>query len=834
MTRAKPVVIIVILAALTAVFFWPVLAHPSHLMTSGESDLVNLFAARTHYQVTNTLESGELTLWDPYADCGAPVVGNIQNSTFYPLSILFYVMPTDSAFGFIFLGNTLLAGFFAYLFVRSFGLSRGAGLAGAVMYMFSGIWTFRIFAGHIMVYNNLPWIILGLYLVRKTVLSMRDGKWNAGVSFALLLAVSQAAQFLGGHTQFWVYSTFFLVTFGLFEVLCGLLGTGKKLRFAAGGGMILAALVLGVVLVMIQLLPAIEFSRQVLDDGKRPMFYRTWGGLASYEFVMAFVPFYYGSAENHSYWGIVPQWEIMPYVGMLPLILLGCVLFIVRNRYVWYFCAVGVFAVYFSLGNESALCRLMVELPGLSAFRVPARMLTAALPAGVVLTAFAWDRLFSNRVERSAWALLISVGVALSLGAWMSVAYVSNWKEQTQIKTGWHEEIKRRHDCSQLSDRQVQDAEGKTEGAFAEVQRELLRGTAICVLSAALFAFSGRLGRVRSACGLVAVAVIAADLMSFGMPFVKTLPVNDSRVYPEHTPLLDCLNGLPKEHARFRICEYPPPTDSLDTYRQLRRCDWAMVAGDLDSSRLKYSHAYIHYRQNNREVSEVNNALNVKYYISDKPLQEYQKEYKQSALSGAAARRDPVIPPTACGDTWRAGDSYVTENLECFPRAWVVQKVVLMAGDTPEEMMAFLLTRNNIRNLAVIEENPAFPLTRKSDVLQPAAVTDYRSNRVTVEVTLDNPGFLVLSEAWYPDWHAYDVADGGRTELHVYRTNVAMRGVFLKAGKHKVTFIYEPRSYFTGKTITLIALPLTLIALAVCGVVALRRRNRQGEHRANQ
>jgi hypothetical protein len=181
MNRSGPSIVIAILVALAGAFFWPVLAHPGQLMTSGVGDLP-FFASRTHFQVANTLRTGELTLWDPYSDCGAPVVGNIQNYTFYPLSILFYIMPTDSTFSFIFLADTLLAGFFAYLLVRSFGLSRGAGLAGALTCMFSGIWTPKLLAGHIMVYNNFPWMVLGLFLVRKVVLSARDRKWSAACS----------------------------------------------------------------------------------------------------------------------------------------------------------------------------------------------------------------------------------------------------------------------------------------------------------------------------------------------------------------------------------------------------------------------------------------------------------------------------------------------------------------------------------------------------------------------------------------------------------------------------------------------------------------------------
>ena len=824
MRRFKSVVVLAVLGVLAAVFFWPVLAHPDHLMTSGRGDLVQLFAARTHYQVTNTLKSGELTLWDPYADCGAPVVGNVQNATFYPLSILFYIMPTDGAFGFIFLADTLLAGWFAYLFVRSFGLSRGAGLAGAITYMFSGIWTPKLFPGHIMHYNNLPWIILGLYLVRKVVLSARDGKWSAGLFFALLLAISQAIQFLGGHTQFWVYSTFFLVVFGLFEIFCGFV-MGGSLRTVAGGVLIFAALAVCAALVMIQLLPAIEFAGQVLDEGKRPAGYRASGIFISAEGVMALVPRYYGSAEQNSYWGYDLPWEVSPYVGILPLILALGAPFIVRNRYVWYFCAAGICALLFSLGEDSLLFRLLVQLPGFSAFRFPVRMLMQALPAVVVLSAFAWDRLFSNQSHGSKWIRIITVGIALLMAAYMARMFVWHQIHETQIKADWRQGIKRAHDQFRLPAYQMSYGEAKerASGSFAEVQRELVIGAAICVVSAGLFVLAGRGGMVRSACGLVALVIISADLMSFGMPFIGTLSVDDIKVYPEHTALLDRLNDLAKDKPPFRICDYHSPIGSQMVYHHLRRRDFNMVSGDIDSSKLKDIQEYDNYKYDDiRVLNDVLSAFNVKYYVSDKPMREYQKEAEQRAPPKEVALSAPETAAVVLGDSMPAGDVYVTENLECFERAFVVRKVVPMVGDTSDDIMAFLVKKKIMKNLAAIEETPDFTLNGKGG-FQNARVTDYRPNRVTVEVSLDEPGFLVLSEVWYPDWRAYDVADGGRSELHVYKTNLAMRGVFLKAGKHKVEFVYEPSSYYEGKTITLISLPVVLVLLVFFGLVARRR-----------
>ena len=816
MNKSKSMLVILLLAILAAGFFWQVVAHPTYLMTSGRGDLVQLFAARTHFQVTNTLKNGELTLWDPYSDCGAPVVGNIQNATFYPLNILFYIMPTDSAFGFIFLADTLLAGLFAYLFVRSFGLSRGAGVAGAITYMFSGIWTPKLFPGHYMIYNNFPWIILGLYLVRKVVLSARDGKWSAGIFFALLLAISQAIQFLGGHTQFWVYSTFFLIAFALFEVLSNFVISGSA-RPLAGGGLVLAALAVCAALVMIQLLPAVEFAGQVLDEGKRSPGYVTALSFSHDYWVLALLPHMYGTAERHTYWGGDPQWEVNPYVGIVPLILALCAAFIARNKYAWYFLGAGVVALLYAFGASSPVFQIMVWLPGFSAFRAPTRMLTVVLPAVAVLAAFGWQALFTVNAPRLRVRRLIPIVIALMLAVWMGATLLRYDSHEADVKQAWREEILRRQAADPLMEHKMFYQEGfeGVDTSFRRVQKDAVTAAGLSAACVLLFGLAALGGRPRTACGLIAIALIAGDLAAFGIPFMKTLPVNDPLVYPEHTPLLDY---LAKDKSFYRISEFYSPVP----YHQLRRLDYNLIGGDIDSSKVKHFQDYTFFKYANLETNDINNALNVKYFITRIPAEEYRKAPKITVSASLAASSESPAGPSPFLASVKTGNVYVTEYARFFPRAFVVRKVVSMKGALSEDIMLLLSNGKVMKDFAVIEEEPDFTLN-KPGKFQAAEITDYQPNRLTVEVTLDEPGFLVLSEVWYPDWRAYDVADGGRSELHVYKTNLAMRGVFLKAGKHKVEFVYEPRSYYIGKTVTLISVPIVLVLLIVLGVIARRR-----------
>ena len=84
-----------------------------------------LFAAES-------LRAGWIPLWNPHQFCGTPFVANSQSAVFYPLNLLFCVMPVARAFGVSVWLHLRLTGLFLYGFLRSgaFGLSRPGGAGG--------------------------------------------------------------------------------------------------------------------------------------------------------------------------------------------------------------------------------------------------------------------------------------------------------------------------------------------------------------------------------------------------------------------------------------------------------------------------------------------------------------------------------------------------------------------------------------------------------------------------------------------------------------------------------------------------------------------------------
>jgi uncharacterized membrane protein YfhO len=83
--------------------------------------------------------------------------------------------------------------------------------------------------------------------------------------------------------------------------------------------------------------------------------------------------------------------------------------------------------------------------------------------------------------------------------------------------------------------------------------------------------------------------------------------------------------------------------------------------------------------------------------------------------------------------------------------------------------------------------------------------------RWLIRTETDAPALLVLAETAYPGWRV--TVDGQEAQaLTAYTT---LKGVCVPAGEHEVTWEYVPRVYQVGGVITLLALGLVVVGVAV-------------------
>jgi hypothetical protein len=147
-------------------------------------------------------------------------------------------------------------------------------------------------------------------------------------------------------------------------------------------------------------------------------------------------------------------------------------------------------------------------------------------------------------------------------------------------------------------------------------------------------------------------------------------------------------------------------------------------------------------------------------------------------------------------------------------RAWVVYSARLVTGADAA-----------LAALAAPDFDPATTVILEADdagVHAPASLPPSNSltappNAITIPVLLEQPGWVVLSDTYYPGWLAY--VDGQpATLLH---GDYAFRAVAVAAGAHTVTFRYAPRSFLYGLWVS------SLSGLVCLGVASWLWRSRR-------
>ncbi len=165
-----------------------------------------------------------------------------------------------------------------------------------------------------------------------------------------------------------------------------------------------------------------------------------------------------------------------------------------------------------------------------------------------------------------------------------------------------------------------------------------------------------------------------------------------------------------------------------------------------------------------------------------------------------------------------SGDVKIYENQNLLERAYVLPAAAAqLVTDRAAALAALRDPAFDPRRTVVIESPgpadggiPATPVNRAGS----AEITAYAPEQVVISATLPGPGYLVLSDANYPGWHAW--VDG--TPAPVLTANLLFRAVALPAGTHYVEFRFAPDSLRRGIVITLMTAGILLI-----GVIVTRR-----------
>jgi hypothetical protein len=158
--------------------------------------------------------------------------------------------------------------------------------------------------------------------------------------------------------------------------------------------------------------------------------------------------------------------------------------------------------------------------------------------------------------------------------------------------------------------------------------------------------------------------------------------------------------------------------------------------------------------------------------------------------------------------------TYIYRNELSLPRAWVAHHTIPAEPD----WLAQLERLTDLSNTVVIEDGPM--ISGATSTATAATITYYSANLVEVETVIPKPGWLVLSEIWYPGWQA--TAHGNSPQpLPVERVNGLLRGVYLEQpGEYQLSLEYRSERVILGGWIS----GLTVAALILVGLVVVVRK----------
>jgi hypothetical protein len=175
---------------------------------------------------------------------------------------------------------------------------------------------------------------------------------------------------------------------------------------------------------------------------------------------------------------------------------------------------------------------------------------------------------------------------------------------------------------------------------------------------------------------------------------------------------------------------------------------------------------------------------------------------------------------------FRSHTAAMWENKSVMPRAFMVHAVEFSSDAQTLSRMQQSDFRPD-ETLLLDEPLPlggsnAAPQQKPNDQVQ---ITQYQPERVVIDVNAGAPGYLVLTDSWYPGWVA--TIDG--KDAPIVRADYIFRALAMPAGQHTVVFEYKPMSLIWGAVISGLSI-IVCIGLAIIAYLRARRRLQNENH----
>jgi len=784
--------IVVLLFIIAILYFAPVIFSRNTFIARD----IYMFYNPKHFFSAESIKQGVLPLWNPYLAGGVPFQANVQSCVFYPLSLIFYLLPFQLGYKFFIISHYFLGSLFMYLLMREWRATVYASLVASMVFSYGGYL--------VSILDNVCFLTSAIWL--PVILLFHHRALKTGVYFySGITAVGIALQIFAGDLSFYVLTT--VMSLFLYTLFWPFIRGAPSPRgiMIKPWCQLLCSLCLGFLLASVQIIPMLELA--INSTRYQGLTFETvtkWS-YHPLEFLQLLMPFLFGSIVPQTRW-FGQLWLDTFYMGIFPLLFAVFFIFYGRERLRYFLMALLFCSLFLSIGHYNPFFKFIYQwIPGLNMLQYPVKFLFPGSFCLAIMAGMGAGQFFAMTKEGLALRGYVR-GLALFLLILVTALLLGGW----------------------LQDRLYQYFLGAypTAEYFEKIKKLLFfmmyNGLSIAtILSAAFFIIIAATltGKIRPlASKYIIILVILLDLIYVCKPEEPYIP---EAAFTEKNPTI---NFLTQDSSQFRIFALSYITHQ-QSFMHSYLAPFSIVYKFFQEELTPNLNVYYHIPSSDEYTDMPNNA----YFQLLKTVQDF---FEKKGTS----RNDDQVPinilnllnvkyvvSTGHLDNPRFklvqdGTIKVYENQGYLPRAFFAEK--LLPVDSEEKVLESMnlplfdpakmvyVSKSELEKLK--GEFLAEPASAAAEpFLGSIAFTNYRPNSISLKTQSNKARFLVLADNYYPGWKAY--VNG--KEKPVLRVDYTLRGLLLETGTSMITFAFRPQSFFWGAGLSILTLVGLLAAL---------------------
>jgi hypothetical protein len=616
-----------------------------------------------------------------------------------------------------------------------------------------------------------PWIAAWLWRTERlhqAVSGQRSAmsSLRSVVQNTLWLTLVVGLGVLAGHAQTAVYGLILISAYYLGRVI-----SSSRHLVILSLASFAVAVVIGLGLAAIQLLPATELTRESqraggLDDLK-VLTHSYWPP----RLLTLFSPDFFGDPAQNNFWGYDNYWENAAYIGVLPLLL------------AMWAATPPRFATWALRGRKRQEAGQRVSesthpksnlQPLTSNFQLPTPFFASAVVVSLIL-AFGWF----TPIYPFLYKVVPEFGLFQGPARWLVVTtaglcVLAGLGVQRWLEHGFSLRAAQRWTLIGLA-LIIAGVAGLfiLKGQFTTFGLATLRLGILLIVSGWLF--RSKIKNQKSE--IIIFAVIALDLTTAHFALNPALPPD---IYHASNPAAEAIKAdgragrafyFDADEQAIKFGKYLAQDKKFIGYGPNDLGYWLGFRATLTPNTAMIDGVPM---ANNFDSLIIGRYQNLLDQINALPLDQALPLLSRMNVAYIVSPRPLNLPIVYRGD-----EVTIYRNVDILPRAWIAPI------DADLAQVSSVLPGSSIESL-----------------------TD-SGNAITIRAASPVAGWLILADAYYPGWYA--AIDGASIEIQL--ANAAFRAVKLPAGSHQVEFWYEPMPVKFGGLISLICLAGVIIGL---------------------